>query len=402
MPYFAYEARSKDGRLVRSTIFAPGRTDLINTLHGQGLAIVSIKEASAVANRHFRRLHKGVKPKDMISFVKEISILLENGVTITDSLEVLTAQLESTDLINTIKLVKVDLESGSTLRDSMRKFPHIFSPLWVDMIEAGEVSGQLPFVLRQIASIIRTSEEIKKKTINALIYPILLITVAFASISVFVFKILPVFEDLFSSFGSELPPYTMLILNASSEIRRRFPIVIIVGFIVYIMVKRFLSTSVGRRASENILMALPAVGGLYLAVTLGRFASTLAVLLKSGIPIIRAIEVAIKTSGSLTFSDKIEDAKNKVVSGMPFSEAMQLTGLFPPIAAQLIVVAEKTGNYSGMLEELSLYYDEVIDVAISRFTALVSPVLLIIMAIGVGSVLIAMFLPIFKLSSLGA
>ncbi len=401
MPYFDYEARGKDGKLTKSQAFALNRTELIKSLHDQGMVVLSVKDSASITARHPRKMHGRATARDMASFVKELAILLENGVTITDALEVISLQLESAGLVNAIKVMKRDLESGSTLKDAMMKHPRVFTTLWVEMIDAGETSGQIPFVLRQIEAIIKVKEELKKKTINAFIYPCILIFVATSTVFIFVYKVIPVFEDLFTSFGGELPAFTKTVISASKTLRENLIIIVAVLGVGGYFLRRWLSTHTGRRVFEKMLLALPVVGDLFISVTLGRFSSTLSVLLKSGIPIIRAMETSLKTSGSIVFEENIQQAKMKIVAGMPFSEAMNQTGLFPPIAAQLILVAEKTGNYSGMLEELSIYYNEVIDVAITRFTTLISPVMLIIMASIIGSLLVAMFLPIFKIATLG-
>jgi type IV pilus assembly protein PilC len=269
------------------------------------------------------------------------------------------------------------------------------------MIDAGEISGQLPFVMRQIVVFLQSREDLKKKTINAFLYPALLLTLALFTILVFVFRVVPIFEELFSTFGGKLPVFTSVIISGSNFARRYFIVVAIVAGILGFIVKRALSTKPGRRLYETMLLNTPVAGNLFLALSIEKFASTLGVLLKSGIPIIRALEVAVKTSQSLIFSERVEEAKVKVMGGLPFSEALLQTSIFPPLAVQLVLVAEKTGNFSGMLEEISKYYNDIIDVAVTRFTTLIGPIVLIFMAFVIGALIIAMFLPIFKFASLG-
>jgi len=401
MPYYDYEGREKTGKLIKSQAFALNKQELIKLLHGQGLLIISAKEATAIEEKYRKRLHRRATTGDLVLLAKQFAILLENGVAMIDAFDVMLKQMESSDLINALREIKKDVEGGDTLRDAIAKHPRIFGSFWHDMIDAGEISGQLPFVMRQIVVFLQSREDLKKKTINAFLYPALLLTLALFTILVFVFRVVPIFEELFSTFGGKLPVFTSVIISGSNFARRYFIVVAIVAGILGFIVKRALSTKPGRRLYETMLLNTPVAGNLFLALSIEKFASTLGVLLKSGIPIIRALEVAVKTSQSLIFSERVEEAKVKVMGGLPFSEALLQTSIFPPLAVQLVLVAEKTGNFSGMLEEISKYYNDIIDVAVTRFTTLIGPIVLIFMAFVIGALIIAMFLPIFKFASLG-
>ena len=385
---------------MKSQAFAHNRQELTKLLQGQGLIIIYVKESAGIAAKHVGKQHKRVKAQDLTIFAKEFAILLENGVAIMDVLDVIGKQLESTDLITAVKGIKKELEGGSTLSNAMGKYPRIFSLFWQDMTEAGELSGQLPYVMKQISVFVESREDIKKKTLNAFLYPAILMGLALFTVVVFVFKVIPVFKGLFSSFGSKLPPLTQAIFNMSEIVKKYFFVAVAIIAIAIFMIRKAFATKPGRRLYERVAFNAPVVGGLLLALSIERFASTLAVLLKSGIPIIKAMEVAVKASQSLVFSERIEDAKIKVMGGLPFSEALQHTSLFPPLTIQLLSVAEKTGNYSGMLEEVSKYYKDIIENALTRFTTLIGPVVLILMTVMIGGIVIAMFLPIFKIATL--
>jgi len=401
MPYYDYEGREKTGKLIKSQAFALNKQEMIKLLHGQGLLIISVKEATAITDKYRKKFHRRATTGDLVLFAKQFAILLENGVAMIDAFDVMLKQMESSDLIKALQEIKKDVEGGDTLRDAIARHPRIFGSFWHDMIDAGEISGQLPFVMRQIVVFLQSREDLKKKTINAFIYPALLLTLALFTILVFIFRVVPIFEELFSTFGGKLPVFTSVIISGSNFARRYFIVVAIVAGILGFIVKRGLSTKPGRRLYETILLNTPVAGNLFLSLSIEKFASTLGVLLKSGIPIIRALEVAVKTSQSLIFSERVEEAKVKVMGGLPFSEALQQTSIFPPLAIQLVLVAEKTGNFSGMLEEISKYYNDIIDVAVTRFTTLIGPIVLIFMAFVIGALIIAMFLPIFKFASLG-
>ncbi len=402
MPYFEYTARDKSGQSIKRQLFAINKQQLINTLQKEGLLLLSVREAAAVAEGRSMRMHKKAKPRDVMLFAKEFAVLLENGIPIMEGLDVLTKQMNSTDLINATKAIRKDLENGATLSHALSKNPQVFSTLWQYLVEAGETSGQLPFVLRQIVAYLESREMIRRKTVNAMLYPAVLLLVSLFALFLFTFKIIPIFKGVYISFGAidKLPPLTKVILAFSEYIAKYYYVVVITVVVMGVIFKQIISTKNGRRLYENILFHTPGFGNLYLALAIERFASTLKVLLKSGIPIIKAMEMAANTSQSKVFAEKLEEAKAKVTGGLPFSDALQQTGTFPPLSIQLILVAEKTGNYAGMFEEVASYYHEVLDTAITRFTSLIEPVMLILMAMLIGTLVIAMYLPIFGLAKL--
>jgi len=402
MPYYIYEARDKDGKLVKNQAFALNKQELIKILQTEEMMILSINESASLADRQRKKLHRKTRISDLILFAKELAILIENGVPIIEAMDVSLKQIESTELLKAIKDIKRDLEGGSTMRDAIAKHPRIFSSFWYDMIDAGEVSGQLPFVIRQILVFLESREDMRKKTLNAFIYPAMLLILAIFVIMIFVFRVVPIFQELFASFGSKLPIFTQIVINTSDIVKKYFFGVAIAVAIIMLIVRQIIATRPGRRVAENIVLNTPVVGNLFLSLSIERFASTLGVLLKSGIPIIRALEISIKTSQSAVFAERLEEAKMKIVGGLSFSDSLQQSGLLPPLVVQLMVVAEKTGNFSGMLEEVSKYYKDVIDIAVTRFTALIGPVVLILMSVVIGSLIVAMFLPIFKIATLGS
>lgn len=402
MPYFEYIARDKSGKSIKKQVFAVNKQQLINNLQREGLLIISAKEAAVIAQSRSMRMHRKAKNRDIMLFAKEFAVLLENGIPIIEGLDVLVKQMNSQDLINATKAIKKDLENGSTLSNAVSKNPQVFNNLWQYLIEAGETAGQLPFVFKQMMAYLESREIIRKKTITAMLYPAILFLVGLFALFLFTFKIIPIFKGIYISFGAinRLPPLTKTIIGIAEALTNYYSLIIITVVVVAIAFKQLISTKTGRRIYENTLMHAPGIGTLYLALILERFASTLKVLLKSGIPIIKAMEMSANTSQSRVFAEKIEEAKAKVTAGLPFSDALQQTGIFPPLSIQLVLVAEKTGNYAGMFEEISNYYHEILDTAITRFTSLIEPVMLILMAIVIGTLIIAMYLPIFGLAKL--
>jgi type IV pilus assembly protein PilC len=400
MPYFTYEAREKSGRYVKNQIFSVSKEELVKTLQQAGLTILSVKESSEVEVRFQKRRHLWVRSGDLLLLSKELAVLLENGIPIVEAFEVILKQVESTRLLDVLKRIKSDLESGSSLRDATSKHPRIFGHFWQDMIEAGEISGQLSFVMRQISEFLKARAELIKKIVNALLYPALLFVLAIFSVSIFVFRIVPVFEEFYQSFDTKLPTFTLVIVGISYTIRNYSLLVLQFVIIGGLILRKVLTTRRGRRFFENILFGTPLLGSFLMSVSIQGFISMLSVLSRSGIPIIKALETSKKATRSFVFDELIEEAKAKVIGGLQLSEALHQTGIFPTLAVQLIFVGEKTGTFSVMLDEVSLYYQDVVDNTVTRFTSLLGPVILICMAVLIGSLVAAMFLPIFNLMSI--
>lgn len=401
MPYYTYEGRDKKGRLVRNQAFAPTQQNLIASLQNAGIIILSIKSAAAIGE-HKNRMHKKVKNKDLVLFAKELAVLIENGIPMIDALDVILKQMTSEKLAAAVLAIKKDLENGATLHGSLAKMPHIFGDLWTYLVEAGEVSSQMPFVLKHIQFFLESREEIRKKTINAMIYPAILMTATMVALIIFSFKIIPMFREIYVSLGAtkDLPSLTQGVLFFSGVIKNEFLLIVSGIVLAVFLVKQIMTTSSGRRAYEKILFSSPVLGELCIALVVEKFSTTLQVLLKSGIPVIRALEMAANTAGNHLFAEKIEEAKAKVMAGLPLGDALQHTGLFPPIAISFILVAEKTGNYSGMFEEVARYHKDIIETTIIRVMALIEPVMLVLMSLVIGVIVIAMFLPIFRLANM--
>ena len=400
MPYYSYQVRDKKGKHIKSQTFAMNKQELIKLLQKDELLILSVTESAGIEEKHRRKLHKKVRLRDLNLFAKEMAVLIENGVPLIDAFDIVLKQVESSELLKILTEMKKDLEGGASFRDAVFKHSKVFGSFWYDMIEAGELSGQLPFVMRQIVVFIESTVAMRKKVISAFIYPSLLFIVATLVIFVFVFKVIPIFAGLFSSFGAELPLLTKMVVALSDILRRHFLIIFIIFIAVIFILARAIMTKRGRRICENLFFKTPILGGFLLALSIERFASTLGVLMKSGISIVKALDVAGRASQSLVLSERISEAKVKVMGGLPFSETLEQTGLFPPLPVQLILVAERTGNFSGMLEEISKYYNEIVDTFVTRFTALLEPAVLLFMSVVIGGLVIAMFMPIFKLAGM--
>ena len=401
MPFFRYVARDKEGKLMDEVIETSSQEELVNSLQARGLYIVSIAPAHQVkqVKRVQRRYHRGIKDFDLIMFARELATLLSAGVTLIKSLDILCKQIESQTLLRAVEQIKKDVEGGFTFQDSLKKHSKIFSEFWIHMIETGEASGHLSLSLEQLAAYLEESAALKKKIVSAMIYPLVLISVAVSAIAIFLIKIIPVFSEIFAGFNVELPLLTRIMIILSNVVRKYFLIVIGTFIVLIVAGKRYVATEAGRWQFDTIKLKLPMVGLLTQEILTERFATGLSTLIKSGVPILHALDIAEKTAGNRVMQKELREIKIAVRDGKGIAQTMQNSNLFSPLVVQMIGVGEEIGELSKMLEKISLFYKERVDTFVTRLTTMFEPIILIFMGVVVGVLVVAMFMPIFSISN---
>ncbi|MFH1853985.1 MAG: type II secretion system F family protein [Candidatus Omnitrophota bacterium] len=401
MPIFRYVARDKSGKVMDEVIEIASHEDLVNSLQARNLYIVSIGPAPQVkqAKKIQRRYHHGVKVFDLLMFAKELATLLSSGVTLIKSLDILCKQIESQTLLRAVTQVKKDVEGGYTFQDALKKHGKIFSEFWIHLIETGEASGHLPQSLEQLAEYLEESAELKKKITSAMVYPVILVCVATAAIAIFLLKIIPIFSDIFKGFNVELPLLTRIVIGLSNIVRRYFLVVIGIGAGLFFIIRKYVSTERGRLQFDTFKLKLPIIGPVIQEISTERFASGLSMLLKSGVPILHALEIAEKIAGNKVVEKELKQVKAAVREGKGIAQIMQESSFFSPLVIQMIGVGEEIGELGKMLERIAVFYKERVNTFISRLTAMFEPLVLVFMGIVVGVLVVAMFMPIFSISS---
>jgi type IV pilus assembly protein PilC len=402
MPFFKYVARDKSGKLVNETKETASEEELVNGLQAKGLLVISVglvPENKVIKRIDARRYHSGVKPGDLIMFSRELATLLGSGVTLIKSLDILCKQIESKVLLRAVEQIKKDVEGGYTFQNALKKHSKVFSSFWINLVETGEASGHLPSSLEQVATYLEDSAELKRKIISALIYPIILVVVATGAIAIFLLKIIPVFTEIFKGFNVELPVLTQIVVNISNIVRKYF--FAVVGFLIVLVfiIKKYISTETGRWQFDEIMLKIPVVGSLIREISTERFASGLGTLIKSGVPILHALEITEKTAGNKVMEKALREVKIAVKEGKGMGQTMQSSNLFSPLVIQMIMVGEEIGELGKMLDRISVFYKERVNTFITRFTTMFEPIILVFMGIVVGIIVIAMFMPIFSISS---
>ncbi|MBN1587858.1 MAG: type II secretion system F family protein [Candidatus Omnitrophica bacterium] len=400
MPVFDYTARDADGHVQRGTMEAPGMDELVDTLQDQGLTILSVgppKERKKVKSARRRRM--SVRSDDMILFSRQMATLLESGVTLHRSLEILLYQIESGRLYNAVTDIKADIEGGQSFHIALAKHPKVFNLFWINLVETGEASGHLPTTLNQIAEYHENTGALQRKVTSALVYPAILIGVAVCAIFIFTVKVIPIFSGMYSSFGAQLPGLTVAVISVSDLVRKNILIILgvtgVAGFIFY----KYLQTEVGRANFDFFKFKIPLIGRLFHMSAVERFASGLGTLVESGVPILYALEITEKSVGNRVLQRALEQVKDAIRKGQPMAEPLEQTGVFPPMVVQMIKVGEEIGELGKMLRKLSEFYRERITTLVERITALIEPLVLLVMGGVIGIMVLAMFLPIFNLSS---
>jgi type IV pilus assembly protein PilC len=401
---YKYIARNKQGKLKQGFLDVHSEDELVHVLQSQGLIVVSFKEADrtdkAVAGPKKKySMRSGVRLDDLITFAKQLQVLLGSGITLLRSLEIISLQVQSRNLFHAIEQIKKDVSAGNSLKAAIVKYPKIFSTLWVNIINTGETTGQLPFALEQLVTYLESSASLQCKIKNALVYPAIVISVAVAAVTVFVVKIIPMFADIYSSFDAQLPAFTQVIFAICLNIKRYLLLFIGIIAAIVIGISYYRKTNEGRKRIDAILLNFIVIGDIIKQIATVRFASGLHMLIKSGAPILHALEIVSEISSNVVIRDMIQNVKESVREGKSMSKPIMEAGVFPDMLAHMIAVGEESGSLADMLNSAAKFYEERVDATITRLTTMFEPVLIIIIGVIVGALIIAMFLPIFSLSS---
>ncbi len=401
---YKYIARDKQGKPKEGFLDVHSEDELVRALQSQGLIVVSFEQAgridsAVVGSKKKYSMHSGVRFDDLITFAKQLHTLLGSGITLLRSLEIISLQVQSKNLFHTIEQIKKDISAGSSLKASIVKYPKIFSTLWVSIINTGETTGQLPFALEQLVTYLESSASLQRKIKNALVYPAIVVSVAVAAVTIFIVKIIPMFADIYSGFDAQLPAFTQVIFAICLNIKRYLLLFIGIIAAIVIGISYYRKTHEGRKRIDATLLNLAVIGNIISQIATVRFAAGLHMLIKSGAPILHALEITSEISNNVIIKDAILNVKESVREGKSMSKPIMEANIFPDMLAHMVAVGEESGSLANMLDSVAKFYEERVDATITRLTTMFEPVLIVIIGIVVGALVIAMFLPIFGLSS---
>jgi type IV pilus assembly protein PilC len=342
-----------------------------------------------------------VSDKDIVVFTRQFSTMIDAGLPLVQGLEILSTQVENKALAKTLVQIKTDVEAGSTYADALRKHPKIFTELYANMVAAGEAGGILDTILNRLAAYIEKAMKLKKKVKGAMIYPAVVSSIAVLVIAVIMIFVVPTFSKMFTTLGGTLPLPTLLVVNASNFIAGIGGLIVaalIVAVIVAIVQIR--KTEQGRKAVDTILLKLPIFGPLLKKVAVAKFTRTMGTLISSGVPILDGLEITAKTAGNKVVEESVMSVRQAVSEGKTLAEPLSKAPVFPPMVTHMIAVGESTGALDAMLSKIADFYDDEVDNAVANLTSMMEPMLMVFLGGSVGFIVIAMYLPIFKLITL--
>ncbi|HOE27255.1 MAG: type II secretion system F family protein [Candidatus Aureabacteria bacterium] len=397
MVNFKYTAKDLQGRDVAATMTAESEGEVIGKLRKSGLIPVKIVRDEKAGRKRFQ---KKVKAEAVVIFARQLATMIEAGLPLVQGLEALEQQqVQYPVFAAVIKTVKEDVEGGKSLSDALERHPRAFGALVVNLVRAGENSGTLAEIMDRIAKYLESARALQKKVKSAMMYPLVVSVMALIITIVLLVKVIPVFGTIFSSFGAELPLPTQMLLTFSDYLRR-YILLALAGIVGIVFAFRaFYKTDKGRLRVDALVLRLPVFGDLIHKVVLSRFARTLSTLVRSGVPILRSLDIVAKTAGNYAVELAVGKAAQKIKEGESIAGPLEETKMFTPMVVRMISVGEKTGKVDTMLEKIADFFDDQVQTTLAGFTALIEPLLIAFLGIVVGTIVICMFLPILRLSS---
>lgn len=337
--------------------------------------------------------------EELAIFTQQLASLLTAGLPLVQCLEALQDQTEDPVFQIIIRDVRLDISTGNSFSDAVKKFPRAFNSLFISMIEAGEASGGLAEILGKVAGYFEASVKLTKKVKSAMTYPIAVIGLAVALVNVLLIFVIPVFAAMFADFGAKLPAPTQFLIDLSDFLKANFLYLLIGCYAIFWVMKKFIATPKGRRAKDNFLVKAPIFGNLIHKIALSRFCRTYATLIRSGVPILRTLEIVAGASNNVQIEDACDEVAKHVSQGGQVSEVLAANSFFPPMMKHMVKAGESTGNVDGMMTKISDFYDVEVDATVASLTSLIEPLLIVFLGVVVGGIVMAMFLPIFQLGA---
>ena len=339
-----------------------------------------------------------VKIKDLAVFFRQFSVMIDAGLPLVQCLEILATQQENKTFQKVLTGTRTSVEGGSTLSAAMKQYPKVFDPLYTNMVEAGETGGILDTILQRLSSYIEKNVKLQRAVKSALVYPVGVITIAAAVITLLLWKVVPIFAALFAGLGVDLPLPTKIVIALSNFVGSIFGLLIFAGFIASIfMIKVWYGTPAGRMAIDTVILKLPVLGILMKKIAVARFTRTLGTLISSGVPILEGLDITAKTSGNAVIEVALTKVRKSLEEGKSLTEPLKDSEVFPGMVTQMIAVGEQTGAMDAMLQKIADFYEEEVDAAVKDLLTALEPIMIVFLGLVVGGVVISMYLPLFSL-----
>jgi type IV pilus assembly protein PilC len=398
MPKYIWEAKSRTGSVQKGVMEASSAAIVEAQLKKYGLSGISVKEEGRKFSLNLPGGGGKVQTKDLVVFTRQFATMIDSGLPLVQCLDILASQQDNKTFKTILYKVKEAVESGSTFADALGKHPKAFDDLYVNLVAAGEVGGILDTILNRLAAYIEKAMKLKKKVKGAMVYPTTIIAIAIIVVGVILVFVIPTFAKLFADFGGELPAPTRFVIALSDFSKKYILVIIALGFLIRYAILKYYATPKGRKVIDTLILRTPIVGPLVRKVAVAKFTRTLGTMISSGVPIMDGLEIVAKTAGNKVIEEAIYKVRQAISEGKTMADPLASSGVFPPMVVQMISVGEATGAMDTMLSKIADFYDDEVDDAVGALTSMMEPLLMVFLGVAVGGLVIAMYLPIFKLA----
>lgn len=398
MPVYKWAGVNRAGKKVKGEMEAPDEEAVKAILRRQRIEPTKIKKAPKDLFENVTFLKQKVTEKDVVLFTRQFATMIDAGLPLVQCLDILASQMDNKTFKQVIRKIKTDVETGATFADALRKHPKIFDELFVNLVAAGEVGGILDTIMNRLAAYIEKVMKLKKKVKGAMVYPVVVLVVAVAVVAVLLLFVIPIFKKMFEDMGGGLPAPTQIVIDISEWVKSYFLFILAVIVVAAVAMNRFYATRKGRALIDDLMLRIPVIGDLLKKVAVARFTRTLGTMIQSGVPILDGLDIVAKTAGNKTVEAAILKTRASIAEGRTIADPLAESGVFPAMVVQMIAVGEATGALDAMLSKIADFYDEEVDAAVDALTSLIEPFMMIFLGATIGGLVIAMYLPVFKLA----
>jgi type IV pilus assembly protein PilC len=394
MPVYVYKARTVGGESQSGEMNAATEADVVGQLRRRRLVVVSVKEKPKEISLSIGRR---IKTKDLVLFTRQFATMINAGLPLVQSLDILAAQQPNKKAAEKIRAVLSDVESGSTLADAMRRHKDFFSEIYVNMVAAGEAGGVLDVILLRLAEYLEAADRLRRKVRGAMFYPVTVLSFAMLAIAALLIFVIPTFAGFFESANVPMPLPTRFVMGLSEFLTSYWWAVAAALAGIGWLIRAYRQTSDGRLATDRLLLRIPIIGGVIRKAAIARFSRTLGTLVQSGVPILDGLEITARTAGNQVVEDAVMKSRASIAGGETIAEPLKRSDVFPPMVVQMINVGEQTGGLDDMLSKIADFYDEEVDSAVTALTSVIEPIMIVFLGAIVGGMVVAMYLPIFDI-----
>lgn len=400
MPVYLWEGVTRKDELKKGEIEAADELAVRTFLRRQGFKSLEIKKKTKDLAEYLPFLAGKVKEKNVVVFCRVFSTMISAGLPLIQCLDLLAQQESNKAFAKIIREIKEDIEGGTSLTDALKKYPKVFDELFTNLIAAGEAGGVLDVVLERLSNYMEKAMKLKSRVKGAMVYPASILLISLGVVALLLIKVIPVFRGMFESMGGELPPLTAVMIAASDFAQSYWWIILSILVLIYVIYNRVYKIEKGRWAIDSLLLKMPLFGELLKKVAVAKFSRTLATMLSSGVSILEGLSIVSKTSGNVVVEDALLKTRQSISGGESIAGPLEASGLFPQMVVQMIAVGEATGALDSMLRKIADFYDDEVDAVVSAMMTLMEPLMIVFLGGIVGTMIVAMYLPIFKMAAL--